>query len=288
MSARTRFLRGTRPRADTWVYPYAREYSGANGNLCGKRTLSQRGGTEPAPYEGSGQASGVRLGSGGAWSPRPTGATLVVRSKRADVGIGPYGEKGKPTQPPRPAAHSGASAARMGGRGGIAAEIILKGAINIEQSLSHGLWPCQLPLHKGAFGDGGCGLPRRPCGPPRNDNGFLSFRGQCAHWSWESVLFTMDGGVGRPTKDEGNGTPSRRALRKAQLITRASRRAAKRPRPRPRGMGGNCSRDYPQRGHQRRTIPQSRPLAVPAPFAQGSLWGRGMRIAASALRASSQ
>ncbi len=130
---------------------------------------------------------------GGAWSPRPTGATLVVRSKRADVGIGPYGEKGKPTQPPRPAAHSGASAARMGGRGGIAAEIILKGAINIEQSLSHGLWPCQLPLHKGAFGDGGCGLPRRPCGPPRNDNGFLSFRGQCAHWSWESVLFTMDG-----------------------------------------------------------------------------------------------
>ena len=50
--------RGARPRADTWVYPYAREYSGANGNLCGKRTLSQRGGTEPAPYEGSGQASG--------------------------------------------------------------------------------------------------------------------------------------------------------------------------------------------------------------------------------------
>ena len=31
----------------------------------------------------------------------------------------------------------------------------------------------------------------------------------------------------------------------------------------------------PQKGHQRRTIPQSRPLAVPAPFAQGSLWGRG-------------
>ena len=25
--------------------------------------------------------------------------------------------------------------------------------------------------------DGGCGLPRRPVGPPRNDNGFLSFRG---------------------------------------------------------------------------------------------------------------
>ena len=32
---------------------------------------------------------------GGAWSPRPTGATLVVRSKRADVGIGPYGDRGR-------------------------------------------------------------------------------------------------------------------------------------------------------------------------------------------------
>ena len=48
-------------------------------------------------------------------------------------------------------AHSGASAARVR----IAAEIIPKGVINAGQSLSHGLWPCQLPLHKGALGDGG-------------------------------------------------------------------------------------------------------------------------------------
>ena len=54
------------------------------------------------------------------------------------------------------------------------------------------------------------------------------------------------------------------------------------------GMGKNRSMDHPQMGHQRRTIPQSRPLAVPAPFTQGSLWRRGRRIAASALRASSQ
>ena len=53
-------------------------------------------------------------------------------------------------------------------------------------------------------------------------------------------------------------------------------------------MGGNRSRDHPQNVQQRRTIPQSRPLAVPAPFTQGSLWGRGMRIAASARWASSQ
>ena len=33
------------------------------------------------------------------------------------------------------------------------------------------------PFAQGSLGDGGCGLPRRPCGPPRNDNRFLSFRG---------------------------------------------------------------------------------------------------------------
>ena len=47
----------------------------------------------------------------------------------------------------------------------------------------------------------------------------------------------------------GSGTPSRRALRKAQLITQASRRAAKRPRPRGRGMGGNRRKDHPKRGN---------------------------------------
>ena len=33
------------------------------------------------------------------------------------------------------------------------------------------------PFPQGSLRDGGCGLPRRPCGPPRNDNRFLSFRG---------------------------------------------------------------------------------------------------------------
>ena len=65
---------------------------------------------------------------------------------------------------------------------GIAAEIIPKGTSNAGQSLSHGLRPCQLPLHKGAFPCGGrgiergCGLPRRFA--PRNDSPKpLSFRG---------------------------------------------------------------------------------------------------------------
>ena len=119
---------------------------------------------------------------------------------------------------------------------------------NAGQSLSHGLWPCQLPLHKGAFGDGGCGLPRWPCGPPRNDIRFLSFRGAERRGNPSFLRWTMDGGSGRPTKDEGNGTPSRRALRKAQSTTQASWRATKRPRQRGRGMGGNRRKGHPKRG----------------------------------------
>ena len=232
-------------------------------------------GRSPPPYRGSG---GVR---GGVRSPRPTGATLVMRSsgpmylrhgfRRPNfvpkfgapvMGVGPYaprGDEGRhagsscPTggcgespRLPGPAAHSGASAARSRGVGrNRSRDHPQRGQQprTIPQSPSGR----QLPLHKGAFGDGGCGSPRRPCGPPRNGNGFLSFRGQCAHWPRESVLFTMDGGSGRPTKDEGNGTPSRRALRKARSTTQASRRATKRPRQRPRGMGGNRRKDHPKR-----------------------------------------
>ena len=50
--------------------------------------------------------------------------------------------------------------------------------------------------------------------------------------------------------------------------------------------GRGSEQGSPQRDHQRRTIPQSR-LRLTAPFTQGSL-GTGMRIATSALRASSQ
>ena len=78
---------------------------------------------------------------------------------------------------------------------GIAAEIIPKVPINAGQSLSHGE-AVTAPFTQGSLRDGGCGLPRRFA--PRNDSPDpLSFRGQCAHWPWESVLFTMDGGSGR-------------------------------------------------------------------------------------------
>ena len=51
------------------------------------------------------------------------------------------------------------------------------------------------PFAHGSLWDGGCGSPRRPCGPPRNDNGFLSFRG--AERRGNPFPFTMDGGSGR-------------------------------------------------------------------------------------------
>ena len=56
---------------------------------------------------------------------------------------------------------------------------------------------------------------------------------------------------------------------------------------RSQGMGGNCGRDHPQRGHQPRAIPQSRRSRDSSLYTREP-WGRGMRIAASALRASSQ
>ena len=93
------------------------------------------------------------------------------------------------------------------------------------------------PFTQGSLRDGGCGLPRRPVGPPHNDKRFLSFRG--AERRGNPSFFTMDGGSGRR---------GRRPLRKAQSTTQASRRAAKRPRPRPRGMGGNRRKDHPKRG----------------------------------------
>ena len=123
---------------------------GTNGNWRGTGAL--RGGAEPAPYRRSG--AGRRVQDGGVRSPRPTGATRVMPSNgpmylrysfrqpnseaefgASVMGIGPYalrgtrdggrhagsscptGGCGEPPRLPWVAAHSGASAARMGGIG---------------------------------------------------------------------------------------------------------------------------------------------------------------------------
>ena len=84
----------------------------------------------------------------------------------------------------------------------------------------------------------------------------------------------------RPLRPAGDGTPGSSCPTGGCGGRRdcpGQRRTAKRLHCGREEMGGNCSRDHPQRGHQPRTIPQSRPLAVPAPFAQGSLGDVGIR-----------
>ena len=172
MSARTRsFTAPVHGRTHRSAPTQCGKHSGDNGKWRGKRTFPQRGGTEPAPYRGSGaerSTAGCAWGVASAsqipkrnlgrqsWSPRPTGATQVVPSEgpmylrhgfrrpnfvpkfgASVIGIGPYEKERKFHQPPGPAAHSGASAP-AGARKwvGIAAKIIPKGAINLGQSLS--------------------------------------------------------------------------------------------------------------------------------------------------------
>ena len=206
--------------------------SGTNGNW--RRTGPPPRGLRPA------RSSGIDGGFHRPGRGRPMCRTGNGPSRHPPTGghTGPPLRKtGRFPQPPGPAAHSGASAS-AGARKwvGIAAEIIPKGAINLGQSLSHGE-AVTAPFAQGSLGDGGCGSPRRPVGPPRNYNGFLSFRG--AERRGNPFPFTMDGGSGRR---------GRRPLRKAQSTTQASRRAAKRPRPRTRGMGGNRRKNHPKRG----------------------------------------
>ena len=96
---------------------------------------------------------------------------------------------------------------------------------------------CQLPLHKGAFGDGGCGLPRRPCGPPRNDKRFLSFRGAERRGNPSFLRWTMDGDPGRrgrrPLRKRGIAAATTQASDAQRsvcaAVTRSKRESAQRP-----------------------------------------------------------
>jgi len=168
----------------------------------------------------------------------------------------PTGGCGEPPRLPWPAAHSGAFAPRSRGMGGDWSRDHPQKGSSTSDNPSVTASPCQLPLHKGAFGDGG-GLPRRFA--PRNDSPKpLSFRGGPTgrRGNPSFLRWTMDGGsgrrvvgpYGRSTKVPATGRCGHRPLRKARSTTQASRRAAKRPRPRTRGMGGNRRKDHPKRG----------------------------------------
>ena len=148
------------------------------------------------------QENGSRPAHGGVRSPRPTDASQVVPSNGPPGSSCPTGDCGEPPRLPWVAAHSGASAARMGGIGGNRGRdhpqrgqqprTIPQSALRLPAPFTQG----SLALRgKGGWdGDADCrnqrpkfwskiwlavATPqaRRPCGPPRNDNGFLSFRG---------------------------------------------------------------------------------------------------------------
>ena len=77
----------------------------------------------------------------------------------------------------------------------------------------------------------------------RADVGIRPFLRWTGVWAAEVV-----GPYGRSTEVPATGRCRHRPLRKAQSTTQASRRAGKRPRPQPRGMGGNRCKDHPKRG----------------------------------------
>ena len=156
----------------------------------------------------------------------PAGSTTGSAKQRADVVIGPYGMRGEPHRPPTPAERLCQRLQGIGeGRSGNHPLM----SINFGQSLSHGLWPCQLPLHKGAFGDGDADCRVGPAGLLamimvfcHSEASAYTGRGNPSFLRWTGVWAA---GSSDPTESPINH--------------QASRRAAKRPRQRPRGMGGN-------------------------------------------------
>ena len=117
---------------------------------------------------------GVRLGSGGVWSPRPTGATQVMPNIRADVGIGPY-EKERATSTTRASGAQRSVCAADGRDGWESRQRSPQKGPSTPDNPSVSL-RLTAPFTQGSLGDGGCGLPRRFA--PRNDSPDpLSFRG---------------------------------------------------------------------------------------------------------------
>ena len=118
------------------------------------------------------------------------------------MGIGPYGETGKASATTRAsgAQRSVCAAVARDGQESRQRSSPKRPSTPDNPSVSLRL---PAPFTQGSLGDGGCGLPRRPCGPPRNDNRFLSFRGAERRGNPSFLRWTMDGGSGRPTKDEG-------------------------------------------------------------------------------------
>ena len=230
----------------------------------------------------------MRPGRRGVVTP-PYGCKTGSAKQQADVGIGPYGRSERFQQPPGPAAHSGASAPAVARKWvEIAAEIIPKVSSNFGQSLSHGC-AVPAPFTQGSLwgrGDTDCRVASLLAMTV-----LILCHSEEAQRADVGIRPFYDGrGFGPP--HERRGTARRVVvpygwLRRAAAIALGSGAQ--------RGVCGAGAKKWA--GIAAEIIPKvssnlgqslSHGEAVTAPFTQGSLRRRGMRIAASALRASSQ
>ena len=223
----------------------------------GHRELVQDGSLPPAGRDGARPlqraeqpGGGVRLGRGfrqpnsvsefgaSVKVTPPYGCNASSAQQRADVGIGPYERREGSIDHlgQRRRAERLQRGCEEGAR--IAAEIIPNGSRNSGQSLSHGC-AVTAPFAQGSLWAGGCGLPRRFAS--RNDSPDpLSFRGGPTGRRGNPSFLRWTG-----VRAAGSSAPTKR--RDSCRNHPSQRRAAKRPRPRPRGMGGNRRKDHPKR-----------------------------------------
>ena len=118
-------------------------------------TPEERAGTESRPYRSIAvPSSGPMYLRHGFRRPN-----FVPKFGASVIGIGPYEKEGKPPRPPGPAAHSEASATRMGGRGGDRDRDPPQ-SVQQPRAIPQSPFGRQLPLQKGAFPCGGRGSGR--------------------------------------------------------------------------------------------------------------------------------
>ena len=167
---------------------------------------------------------------GGVRSPRPTEAPQVVRSSGPMWSSAPTERRASHIN--HPGQRRTAERLRRGREGWveIAAEITPKGASNPGQFLSRP--PGDSSLYTREPWGRGCGLPRRPCGPPRNDDRFLPFRGaerrgNPSFLRWTGVRAAeVVGPYGKPDQPPKPAGTQRSVC---AAVTRSKRESAQRP-----------------------------------------------------------
>ena len=153
------------------------------------------------------------------WSPRPTGATQVVPSEGPMWASAPTKRRESFINHPGQRRTAERLRQRVRGNGWELRQRSSPKGLSTSDNPSVSL-RLTAPFAQGSLGDGGCGSPRRPVGPPRNYNGFLSFRG--AERRGNPFPFTMDGGSGRrgrrPLRPAGDGGTARRGRRALRVV----------------------------------------------------------------------